>query len=102
MRSIAFVLPLVLPSLNTMLRQHWSKRRQHRNDLVLEVIVAIGGPRYLPRKPFAKARVSIVRHSPRPLDTDGAYASVKNLVDVMCAESSAHPYGLGIIEDDAP
>lgn len=102
MRSVAFTLPFVLPSLNTMLRTHWSKRQKHQEWLSQEVMVGLGGPRHFPRPPFSVARVTVVRGSAGALDTDGCYASVKPLLDVLCVNSRTHPVGLGIIEDDTP
>ena len=102
MRSLAFVLPVVLPSLNTRLRTHWAKARREQAALAWDVMVAIGGPHWLPRPPFPKARISVVRNSAGALDADNLAASCKPLCDVLCVNSRVHPHGLGIIEDDAP
>lgn len=102
MRSMAFVLPIALPSLNKTISQHWSRRGKQREYLLLEVIGAIGGTRHLPRPPFAKARISICRHSSGTLDSDNLAGAHKGLVDLLCVRSRVHPLGLGIIEDDAP
>lgn len=101
-RSVAFVLPRVLPSLNVMLNQHWAKRLREKTTLAHEVMAAMSGSRHFPRPPFAKARITIVRHGPNALDIDGLYGSCKPLLDVLCVSSKVHPTGLGIIEDDAP
>lgn len=106
MRSLAFVLPVPLPSLNELKRQQWSRARQKRPDneqaaLAWDVMAAIGGPHWFPLPPFAKARVSVVRHSAGTLDYENLVGACKPLRDVLCVKSRTHPYGLGIIEDDA-
>jgi hypothetical protein len=101
-RSVAFVIPMVLPSLNEMLRLHWAERKRRQEKLAQEVMVALSGPRHFPRPPFANAKVTVVRHSAGALDADNLTASCKPLCDVLCVNSPTHPSGLGIIEDDAP
>lgn len=102
LRSIAFVLPFALPSLNVRDRQHWSKRSKIKDQTGLEILAAIGGPRYLPRPPFAYCRIHVVRYSSGMLDTDNAYASCKGLLDALCVSSRTHPTGIGFIVDDNP
>ena len=102
MRSLAFVLPRVLPSLNQRLRTHWAKAGREQAALAWDVTAAIGGPHWFPRPPFGKARVSVVRNSAGALDPDSLAGHVKPLLDVLCVNSRVHPNGLGIIEDDAP
>lgn len=96
-----FVIPFALESLNVRDRKHWGKRSRDKNNMRLEVIAAIGGTRYLPTSPFKKVRVTVIRCSAGRLDKDNAAASVKSLLDVLCVNSSRHPTGLGIIEDDS-
>lgn len=102
MRSVAFVLPLVLPSLNERQRTHFRELSRQQRDLSQEVMVALGGPRHYPRPPFDVARVTIIRHSAGCLDPDSLVGHVKPLLDVLCVNSRIHPCGLGIIEDDTP
>lgn len=101
-RSIAFVLPMALPSLNVRLRTHWAKASREQAELAWNVMAAMGGPHWIPHPPFAKARVTVVRHSAGSLDPDSLAGHVKPLLDVLCAHSRVHPVGLGVIEDDAP
>lgn len=102
MNEIAFSLPFALESLNVRDRKsHWQRSRGKR-DLSLEVLAAIGGSRYLPRPPFERARITIVRCSSQRLDPDGLPAVAKNLLDVLCVKSNIHPTGLGVIVDDSP
>ena len=102
LRSVAFVLPLALPSLNERQRSHWRELGRQQQRLSQEVMAALGGPHWFPRPPFAKARVTVVRHSAGSLDPDSLYGCNKPLLDVLCRPSKIHPCGLGIIEDDAP
>ena len=102
LRELAFTLPLLLPSLNVSLRQHWGERERFQKSLNLEVLAAIGGPRYLPRPPFERARITVVRVSTGQLDPDNLAGSFKALGDVLKAQSGRNPLGLGIIVEDTP
>jgi hypothetical protein len=102
-REISFALPLLLPSLNTALRQHWAERERAQKALNLEVLAAIGGSRYIPRPPFARARVTVVRISTGALDPDGAAGSTKSLLDVLkLHDDKRNPLGLSVIQGDEP
>lgn len=99
---IAFVLPFALTSLNVRQRTHWTELSRERKRLIMEIMVAIGGPRYFPRPPFARARVTVVRSSAGQLDPDSLAACTKPLLDALCLASNRHPGSLGLIEDDNP
>lgn len=101
-REHVFTLPFALESLNTRDRKHFGERHRAQDQMKLEVLAAIGGTRDLPRPPFARARVTVVRCSAGQLDPDNAYAACKGLLDVLCVQSVVHPHGLGIIADDSP
>lgn len=95
---ITLTIPFATPSLNTMLRQHWSVDRKLKarwkrlvwaarleaNDNCLPV----------PRDAFQRARITITRFSPRMLDADNATGGAKHIVDGLRA--------CGIIIDDTP
>ena len=100
--QIAFTLPFATESLNVTLTKHWARRSGDKRDMAQEVMVAIGGPRHYPRPPWRHVAVSICRYSRGTLDQDNLYASVKPILDALCASSATHPHGLGIIEDDRP
>ena len=102
MRSLAFVLPLALPSLNVSLREHWGERQRVQTNLHKEIMAAIGGPAHYPRPPFERARITVVRVGVGQLDPDNLAASTKNLIDCLKARSPKNPLGLGIIVDDTP
>lgn len=97
---IEFVLPFALESLNVRDRKHWTDRARSKANMNLEVMAALGGPRYFPRPPLGRVRVTVVRCSSGRLDRDNLYASFKSLGDVLCIRSPRNPYGLGIVTDD--
>jgi hypothetical protein len=102
LRTVAFVLPFVLESLNVRDRKHFAERHRAQDRLCMEVMAALGGPRHFPRPPIAWCRITVVRHGKRLLDPDNLAASNKGLLDVLCERSARHPHGLGIIRDDHP
>jgi hypothetical protein len=103
MRQLLFNLPLLLPSLNVTLRDHWSSRHDLAVRLNQEVMAAIGGPRHYPQPPFERARVIVTRHCHRPLDDDNLAGSLKSLVDVLKAHHpKRNPLGLSFIVGDDP
>ena len=102
MRSLSFILPFATESLNKRDRKHWAVKRSDKTRLANEVRVGIGGPRYFPHPPFARARIVVERCSAGQLDPDNLAASCKGLLDVLCLPSRTHPTGLGIIVDDSP
>jgi len=101
-REVCFALKFALDSLNVRDRKHFGQKHRDQDRLKMEVIAALGGTRYLPRPPFARARVTVVRCSAGQLDPDGLPATCKGLIDVLCIASPVHPHGIGIIEDDSP
>jgi hypothetical protein len=97
LRSYEFVLPFCTESLNVRDRKHHMARHSGLQRMMQEVMAAIGGPRYFPRPPFQRARVTVVRCSAGQLDPDNLVASVKSLVDSLTVRS-----GVGVIADDSP
>jgi Holliday junction resolvase RusA-like endonuclease len=80
-----------LPKLpNSLLGAHWTVRAGHAKSWHRKVEKAIIGAK--PAKPLARARVTLVRSSPRPPDFDGLVGSFKPVLDAL-----KH---LGVIEDD--
>jgi hypothetical protein len=102
MRSLSFTIPFATESLNNRDRKHWAVKRRDKTRLANEVMVGIGGPRYYPIPPFARARIVVERCSAGQLDPDNLAAACKGLLDVLCISSRTHPTGLGIIVDDSP
>lgn len=100
-RVLEFVLPFALATLNVRDRRHRYQHGSDKKQMNLEVLAAIGGSRYLPRPPFERARVTVVRCSSQRCDPDGLPATAKNVMDVLCVSSPIHPTGLGVIRDDS-
>jgi hypothetical protein len=100
---VKIVLPFAIESLNKRdRREHWGQRTKAKNRLALEVLAAIGGPRYLPAAPIERASVTIVRYSSRRLDLDNLYGGAKEIIDLLCVHSRSKPRGMGYIRDDDP
>lgn len=98
MKVITFELSEVTPMLNTYVRWHWRKQRQHTKDMAWLVWEAIG---YTPAKPFKKCKIEIERVHKAGANThdwDGLLGGMKGLLDAMTA---THKAGCGIIEDDS-
>lgn len=89
---IAFTIDEATPSMNVMLRKHWTADRKLKQHWTKLVWVAVHGMK--PQRPYSKARITITRVSPRVLDTDNCVGSVKHLCDGLRA--------CGIIADDTP
>jgi hypothetical protein len=98
--TIRFCLPIdALVSPNTMLKHtHRYKRKKIRQGLAWEVKVALG--LQCPANPIPRARITVERHAPRPLDRDSLPGSCKFLLDVLQPCSTRHPAGLGVISND--
>lgn len=98
---VAFSLPLRLPTLNPMLRTHWSERRKQLRALSWEVHIALP-PANRPATPFEHIEIEIDRFNHQEPDEENQKASAKLLLDVL---QPMHPkqrsYGLGVIRDDA-
>lgn len=92
---ITLTIPEALPSLNTMLRRHWSVDRRLKNRWRIMVWAALkqqAGGKALP--PLNKARVTITRISPRMLDADNCTGGAKHVIDSLRV--------CGLIVDDTP
>lgn len=109
-RVIRFSVPFATPLLNQQQGVHWSRLRNRRKAIAWQVKLAVLGQ--IPPQPFARARVTITRHSPGVPDTDNLWGGVKGLVDCLVAPGSPvvvkgkprlpHPFGLGLVADDNP
>lgn len=91
-------IPLRTPTLNQLLRTHWSRRRK----MLAEIAWYIRAEVKPPAAPFARARVTVHRYSPKALDDDGAKATCKHILDALQPRSDQHPQGLGFIAGDDP
>ena len=90
---IAFTLPEATPSLNTLLRLHWSAKVRLRSRWQWLVRAAVVNGSLKPER-WPRAKVTIERFSPRRLDADNLAGGAKQLMDCLVRE--------GFIEDDSP
>src|ERR1700745_363750 len=94
---LTLVIPDAPPSLNRLLRMHWRARERLQDRWTHEIWAALRGNEGLgkgPVEPLLRAQVTIERRSPRELDTDNCYASMKPVVDSLKV--------LKLITDDNP
>jgi len=83
MTSLTFTIPGPLPSLNKLLRMHWAKRRQLKNDYKRELWVQ-GGTRDTPHAKKRRQAISITVFQPfRRFDEDNLVGATKLLVDAL-------------------
>lgn len=94
MPSFTFTIPEVAPSLNKVLRTHWSDVRRLKAYWARLIWLERLERRADMHPPFVKAKVSIVRQSLKQLDTDNLYGSAKVILDALVSN--------GVIEDDSP
>lgn len=93
---------MTLPTLNVLLRMHWSKRRRLQQEVAWECMRAMRLASIRADKPMDRCEVRIVRHSRREPDPDGLPGTAKLLLDALQPRSKVHPCGLGLIVDDGP
>lgn len=78
------------PSLNTTMRMHWTTRKR-LSDLWNRIVsIHVGSSK--PRRPLARARLTLTRRGMRELDFDNLCASFKVVVDALRHN--------GILKDD--
>lgn len=87
-------IPEATPSLNKMLRRHWSVDRKLKKHWHKLVWLALFEQSERITRPFPRAKITITRHSSRMLDPDNATGSVKHVVDALRA--------CNVITDDTP
>jgi hypothetical protein len=91
----------VTPTLNQMLRKHWSNRGKATRSLSWLIRSSLKGA--LPLRPLPLARVEIERRERGMPDIDGLVGGFKALLDCLQPfDAKRRPYGLGIIEGDDP
>lgn len=92
---IEIQVPEVAPSLNRLMRMHWSARRRVLKKwewIVYAEVYRIGGPVAL--KYHGKVRVQIMRRSNHRLDPDNLHGAAKLVLDALKTAK--------VIEDDSP
>lgn len=93
---------MTLPTPNTLMRMHWSRRRRLQRRVCELVWCAMREAGIRPRAPLGCCRVQITRYSRRRCDVDALHGTGKLLLDVLQPASRRHPEGLGVIADDSP
>ncbi len=83
-------IPAVPPSINKILRMHWTDKRDLLSLWILEIRGAMGDK--VPPVPQCKMRVVVTIHNSRAYDKDNAYGACKVIFDAMKI--------LGLIFDD--
>jgi hypothetical protein len=75
-------LPIVTPSGNETIRQHWAARSEHKSAMGWMLASCLNGQ---PKIPFAsgKRRLTIERHGKRSLDMDNLASGCKSLIDCI-------------------
>lgn len=80
---IELLIPDVAPSLNKLLRMHWTRRKKLASLWQRWVWVALSQQGCQREFPFPKAKVSIERRGKRALDKDNLYGSAKVICDSL-------------------
>lgn len=92
---IELTIPATAPSLNALIRMHWTKRaklvEQWKRFIWAARCEKLGGQA---PKPLRRARVSIERRSPWLCDPDNAISSAKMVLDGLRSDN--------LIVDDSP
>lgn len=100
--TIRLTINETLPTLNTLLRLHWAKRRRIQSRVSQLVWLELRRQGIRRDIPIAKCRIRIRRYSRRSPDVDSLPSTGKLLLDVLQPSSRTHPQGLGLIADDTP
>lgn len=85
--TYTITVPDVPPSLNKVLRMHWTSKAKLNSKWDAEIFVA--APKFFP---IGKMRVIIKLHHSRLYDKDNAYGAVKPVVDALVST--------GLLKDD--
>lgn len=102
MRRVEVFLPgTATPSLNTLMRMHWAKRRRQARTFA-QLLHYHSGYRPGAEGPMERCRLVVERRGAKLLDADNLEGGVKPLVDAMLLPGRRHPYGLGWLRDDGP
>lgn len=102
MSTIRITIAETLPTLNMLLRLHWSKRRRIQSRVSQLVWLDLQRQGIRLSAPIGRCRIRIRRYSRRSPDVDSLPSTGKLLLDVLQPASKTHPQGLGVIADDTP
>ena len=79
-------LPFITPSLNKMLREHWSARIKRKNSYQLIIRSQMNKWNLVKAEPNQPFNLEIKTIRRRKLDHDNLYGSMKYLIDALCNE----------------
>lgn len=88
---MTITIPTCPPSINKVLRMHWTSKRNLRAAWILLIRSQMGPPKPVPK---TKMRVTITLHNSKAYDRDNAFGACKVIFDAMKT--------LGLIFDDRP
>jgi len=91
---IEIIIPRIVPTLNRLLRMHWSARRSIQREWNDALWVERLQRQKLAIWPLSKAWVHVYRQGPKKLDIDNLHGAAKIVVDAL-----KHAQ---IIQDDSP
>jgi len=91
---ITFEIDEPTPSLNKLLRGHWSKNHKLRSKWSWLVRAGLSNANYFARPQLQKAKITIERYGSRVLDTDNCRGGTKYLTDSLVQH--------GILLNDTP
>lgn len=95
LKPLLFEVAEVVPSLNRLLRMHWTQRRRLIQRWSWLVLGAVRGRDTLPVGQFVgRVRIRVIRRSHHTLDDDNLAGSAKVILDALKR--------IGVIEDDSP
>jgi len=94
MEICKIILPVVTPSLNELLRMHWTKRRQLRKNYGWEFVAVGANHQKYKTEMGERRRVTIISYRAQLCDPDNLMGGLKILLDTMI--------DLDLICDDSP
>jgi hypothetical protein len=82
-RSVVLTIPVLTPSLNVMLGQHWAARSKHNDSYIWHLKVALGKEEGWETKVGEVREIEIVSFRTRVVDHDNFIGGTKGLIDAM-------------------
>lgn len=92
MGPITVTLPFASPSLNELLRWHWSKRRKYHDQVCLLLRMQVQMHRYEPAN--KRMHMELLRVGKRTIDADNLVGGAKPIVDALVKAT--------LLVDDSP
>lgn len=89
--KISFDIPNLPPLQNALNQMHWSRKHSFSEDWL--GLISLVTSQCIPKISFRKARLTLIRKSPKVPDADGLVGSFKMIIDALV--------NLKILEDDS-